>query len=253
MKKLIAIGLLLTTVPAYADLPVIDFASLAEWAQSLQKQAQQVQLATSELTQAEATVRGIQDVPRGLIDQVQGLTQIAERNPLQGISGNLSGIFNGPGTGQCANSSNVLTMNQFHTATGGDFMGSWINGGTSITSGLQACTQMVLQATQSKLNDLPALNDQLQACPDVACATAVSGRIQQEVATINAQTMQLQAMLAMGELQKQQADFQVLQKQRADAEAVIAATGGQGNTLPTGGPMTANTTAPMFSAGLGGQ
>jgi hypothetical protein len=86
----------------------------------------------------------------------------------------------------------------------------------------------------------------------MACATAVNGRIQEEVANINAQTLQLIAMQSAGELQKYQAEQQMLQKQRADAEAVIAATGG-GNPGPlVGGPTTPNAgpnNVPLFNAG----
>ena len=240
------------TPSACADVPVIDIAALTQWAQELQQQAQQLHTAMNQLTQLETTVRDIEDIPRDLMGQVQGLMQVAVQNPLQGITGNLAGLFNGSGTGQCAGAANLLAMNQFHIAQGGDFLGSWINGGASVTAGLQACTNMVLQSTQTRLNDLPQLVSQLQSCNDMACATAVNGRIQEEVANINAQTLQLIAMQSAGELQKYQAEQQMLQKQRADAEAVIAATGG-GNPGPlVGGPTTPNAgpnNVPLFNAG----
>jgi len=178
------------TPSACADVPVIDIAALTQWAQELQQQAQQLHTAMNQLTQLETTVRDIEDIPRDLMGQVQGLMQVAVQNPLQGITGNLAGLFNGSGTGQCAGAANLLAMNQFHIAQGGDFLGSWINGGASVTAGLQACTNMVLQSTQTRLNDLPQLVSQLQSCNDMACATAVNGRIQEEVANINAQTLQ---------------------------------------------------------------
>jgi hypothetical protein len=243
----------LATPPVQADVPVIDFAALAQWGKELQEQADILRTAMNQLTQLETTVRDIEDIPRDLMGQVQGLMQIAVQNPLQGITGNLDNLFNGAGTGQCAGSANLLMMNQFHTAGGGDFLGSWINGGAAITAGLQACTNMVLQSTQDRLNNLPQLVSQLQACNDMACATAVNGRIQEEVANINAQTMQLMAMQSAGQLQRYTAEQQILQKQRADAEAVIAATGGAGAAggppvVPAAGPAT---TAPVFTANAG--
>ena len=57
------------------------------------------------------------------MSQVTGLISQATQNPLTGITGNLGGLFNGSGTGQCANSANLLRMNQFATANGGDFAG----------------------------------------------------------------------------------------------------------------------------------
>ena len=141
--------------------------SSCQWAKELQQQAQQLQAAVNTLNQVEQQVRDIEDIPQGLMSQVTGLISQATQNPLTGITGNLSGLFNGSGTGSCANSANLLRLNQFATATGGDFTGSWINGAASITSGLQACNQMVLQSTQTSLSDLPQLGGAtpgLQGC-----------------------------------------------------------------------------------------
>jgi hypothetical protein len=240
------------TPPARADVPVIDISALTRWAQELEKQAQILQTAMNQLTQLQTTVRDIEDIPRDLMGQVQGLMQIAVQNPLQGITGNLAGLFNGSGTGQCAGSANLLRMNQYQVATGRDFTGAWINGGAAITAGLQACTNMVLQSTQTRLDNLPQLVSQLQACNDMACATAVNGRIQEEVANINAQTLQLMAMQSAGQLQEYTAQQQLLQKMRADAQAVANGTGG--GTPGVGGPTSPNfqtptTNPPVFVAG----
>lgn len=237
--------------PVRADLPVIDPSELLQWAKSLEQQAQQLTAAVNTLNQVEQQVRDIEDIPQGLMSQVTSLISQATQNPLTGITGNLGGLFNGSGTGQCANSANLLRMNQFSTATGGDFTGSWINGAASITSGLQACNQMVLQSTQTSLNDLPQLGEQLQACKDVTCATAVSGRIQVETANLNAQSLQLTAMANAGQLQQYTAQMQFQQKMRTDSEAVANGTAGQGggvNNLANANPVLPATDAPVFAA-----
>ena len=138
------------------------------------------------------------------------------------------------------------------TATGRDFAGSWINGAASITAGLQSCNQMVLQSTQTSLSDLPQLGQQLQACKDIACATAVSGRIQEETANLNAQSLQLTAMANAGQLQQYTAQLQMQQKMRADSEAVANGTSGTASGTPPAtvpDTLTANTQAPVFDAG----
>ena len=146
----------------------------------------------------------------------------------------------------------MLSMTQGWTANSGDFAGSLMNGGATQLAGLMACTQQMMQATQQRLAQMPQLLNELQACSDVSCTTAVSGRIQLETATIN--TQQQQGIL-MGLAQQQQRwamdDF-VLQKQRADLEAML-------NALPSGtigggfGPGTRArggvvASAPVFSA-----
>jgi hypothetical protein len=117
-------------------------------------------------------------------------------------------------------------------------------------AGLLACTQQMMQATQQRLTQMPQLLNELQACADVSCTTAVSGRIQLETATIN--TQQQQGIL-MGLAQQQQrwtADDLVLQKQRADLEALLnampAGIGGGFGAAPIGNSVGAS--APVFSA-----
>lgn len=253
MKRILLATTLAASVfgtPAYADLPVIDLSSLAQWGKELEQQAQQLMAAVNTLNQVEQQVRDIEDIPQGLMSQVTSLISQATQNPLSGITGNLGGLFNGSGTGQCANSASMLRMNQFSTATGGDFTGSWINGAASITAGLQSCNQMVLQSTQTSLNDLPQLGQQLQACKDVACATAVSGRIQEESANLNAQSLQLTAMVNAGQLQQYTSQMQFQQKMRADSEAVANGTAGQGGAgiNNNANPVLPATDAPVFAA-----
>ena len=234
-------------VPVKADVPVIDVSALARWAQSLEQQAQQ-------LTTMINTLHDIEDIPQNLIGQVTGLLNVAIQNPLQEITGNLAGLMNGSGVGSCTGAANFLTMNHFQTATGGDFLGSWLNGGASITAGLQGCTQQMMQATQDRLNQMPQLLSEVQACHDQACATAIGDRIQLETTTINAQQQQAQLVMMQGQLQRWTAQDQILQKQRGDYQQIINGTSGVG----TGGGATptslvATPAAPVFSAnGFGG-
>jgi Type IV secretion system proteins len=232
--------------PTKADVPVIDVSALARWATQLQQGAQQ-------LTTVIQTMRDIEDIPQSLISQVTGLLNVAIQNPLQEITGNLAGLMNGSGVGTCTGAANFLTMNRLQTATGGDFLGSWLNGGASITAGLQGCTQQMMQATQDRLNQMPQLLSEVQACHDQACATALGDRIQLETATINAQQQQAQLVMMQGQLQRWTAQDQILQKQRGDYEPVISGT----STVAPGGasltPSIATPEAPVFSAnGFGG-
>jgi len=237
---------LAVAAPAKADVPVIDVSALARWATQLQQGAQQLMTVTQ-------TMRDIEDIPQSLMSQVTGLLNVAIQNPLQEITGNLAGLMNGSGVGTCTGAANFLTMNRFQTATGGDFLGSWLNGGASITAGLQGCTQQMMQATQDRLNQMPQLLSEVQACHDEACATALGDRIQLETATINAQHQQAQLVMMQGQLQRWTAQDQILQKQRGDYQQIITGTSTGAPGVPPPTSSIATPAAPVFSAnGFGG-
>ena len=186
-----------------------------------------MQYLQQQVQQAIQTVQALTNIPQNLAGQVVGLLQSTIQNPLQGISLNLQTLMTGSGPGVCMGAGGMLSATQAWTANGGDFLGSLLNGGASRLAGLMACTNQMMQATEQRLTQMPQLLSELQNCSDVTCATTLSGRIQLETATINAQ--QQQAIL-MGLTQQQQrwaADDLVLQKMRADLEAVY-------NALPSG-------------------
>jgi hypothetical protein len=241
---------LFLAVPSKAALPVIDFAQLGEWARQLQYALQQVQYLQQQVQQAIQTVQALTNIPQNLAGQVVGLLQSTIQNPLQGISLNLQTLMTGSGPGVCMGAGGMLSATQAWTANGGDFLGSLLNGGASRLAGLMACTNQMMQATEQRLTQMPQLLSELQNCSDVTCATTLSGRIQLETATINAQ--QQQAIL-MGLTQQQQrwaADDLVLQKMRADLEAVYNSLPSGAGFGPGGGGFgTGNiASAPVFSA-----
>jgi hypothetical protein len=214
----VAAGLLLVQ-PARADLPVIDAAQLLKWVQQAAQMANQ-------LTQLEATVRSLTNVPQDLVTQVQGLLQQAVQNPLGAITQNLQVLLTGHGTGTCTGSQNYLTANQYSAAAGGDFTAQMLNQSANRTAGLQACTQQMMAGTQAALAQLPGLLTQLQAATTVTQAAAIAGRIQQAVATIAAQQQQATLMGQTMMIQRAIQEDQQLQKMRADAQERINNTSG---------------------------
>jgi len=231
--------------PARADLPVVDFSALGQWAKELQSDAQMITNQLQQISQLTQTVHDIEDIPQNLIGQVAGLLQVGVQNPLQNITGNLSTLMNGSGVGTCSGASNLLTINQYARASGSDFAGAWLNGGASITAGLQACTRQMMQATQDRLNEMPGLLDEVQSCHDQACATALTARIQLETATINTQQQQAQLVMMQGQLQRWTAEDQIMQKQRQDYQAII---NGSGGNVGAPVPPAASSAVPTFNA-----
>lgn len=252
-RSLLAAGSLavLWAGQARADMPVIDFANLTQ-------AVHEVEQATMMVSQLRSQLSALTNIPANLIGQVEGLINISVANPLQNIMGNLQGLMNGSGTGVCTGAEGLRAMNQLYTALplpgagNMDFAGAQINGMAARSAGLLGCTNQMMQATQTRLNELPNLLSELQACGDVTCATAVSGRIQLETATIQAQQQEMTIMAAQGQMQRWMMEDQQQQKMRADAMAVLQQTGGGGGAS---GFSIASTTeaAPTFSNnGMGG-
>jgi len=228
----------LVAVPVRADLPVVDAASLLKWVQ----QAQQMQ---QTITQLEAQLRALTDVPNNLTQMVSGLLQSAVQNPLGQIQQNLQVLMTGQGTGNCGNSQQYLTQNQYSAGTGTDFTAQWLNQSANRNAGLQACTQQMITATQTRLNQMPQLLTELQGATDLTQVASISGRIQYETATINAQQQQAMLVAQTAAMQSMMAQDQILQKQRADAAEVYK------NTSPgaTPGAIPAVTPAPALFTG----
>lgn len=243
------LALCLTLGHSRADLPVIDGSAIVRWIQQAQQMEQQLQ-------QAQQTVHALENVPRGMIGQFQGLFSSLQ-NPLGNINLNLNTLLTGAGSGSCGGASNLLNMTQMFTAAptlgGGansiDFAGAQLNGQAAQLAGLTACTRVMMDNTQQRMNQLPPLIDQLKGCGDVACTTAVQGQIQAMQADA---TMQIQQALLVGQnaqLGEMIRRAQQEQKMRADEKRIIDATGGAGAIGGSGpniaGPTTA---APTFNA-----
>jgi len=244
-----AFALEVAVMPApKAAMPVIDIDSLAQMWKQVQQMQQMLQFTQQQL-------QTLRNVPQQLMGQAQGLLSLGVSNPLQDIMGNLQSLMNGTGTGHCTGSSQLLDVNQYAEATpldtGGqmDFAGATMNGTAARDAGLMACTNQMMEATQQRLQQMPELLSMLQSCTDITCEQGISGRIQYEQAMIQAQTQQAILMGQNAQQQRWNAQDQILQKRRADAQQLIELSGGTGAFSGGGssGLMSSRTTtAPMF-------
>lgn len=240
-RRIIAVALAIASasVPqAMAQIPVTDLGAIGQL-------FQQVQQGVQMLTSLQSQVRALTNVPQEMIQQAAGLLNIGIQNPLKDILGNLTTLQNGVGVGTCTGGQDLLGVNQYSSATalpipgtdgstGMDFSGAQINGNAARGAGLMACTRQMMQATQTRLQQMPELLTELQGCHDVSCTTAVGGRIQLETATIQAQQQQASLMALTAQQQRWTADDQVIQKMRQDSQALVDGTGGA-NALGGGG------------------
>ncbi len=243
------------TLPAHAALPVIDELADAEWVQQIKDNAEQLvhwahqaEQMDMEIQHAFNTVHALTNVPSNMVHQLTGLISQAIQNPLGDIQFNLHSLMFGGGGGRCSGSAQMLASSQFFHASGRDPMATWMNGGADRLAGLMSCTDVMMRSTQDRLNQLPGLLDQLKDCTDVSCTTLMSGRIQAEVANINAQQQQAQLVGQQAEYYKQVEERQMMQRLRKDAEEDMQGRGGDGSD----GAAVATADAPVFSSMTGG-
>jgi len=228
-----ALALALPQPKANAAMPVIDIDNIV---QSV-KQLQEMIAVKNQVTQQLQT---LQNVPRSLIGQFQGLLDLGVSNPLQDITANLESLMHGSGTGRCAGADGMMAMNQYAEAmpmdgaADIDFTGAQINGSAARSAGLLACTQQMMMGTQSRLRQMPELLAGLQSCGDITCLNGMSGRIQYEQAITQAQTQQATLVHMNAQQQRWDMEDRAMQKMRADADQGVNATGGA-NALSTGG------------------
>lgn len=212
MRRLLLIGAISGSLmhATLAALPVVDAAQLFRWVQQAQQMSQQ-------LTQLEYQVRALTNVPQNLLQEAQQLLQNGLRNPLGDLQGSLQAMLSGRGTGNCSGSDTLLQTNMYAAPGGSDFTGALLGASAQRNAGMSACMQQSLGAIQGRLNVMPGLLQQLQACTSVTCTDAVGARIQQENATINAQNMQIQTLYQTSQIQHQTMEDQIAQKQRMDS------------------------------------
>ncbi len=234
-RTLIA-GLLIGTAlssSVRADMLVIDPSEIA-------KTAEEIQQVIALLRTAQQTTAAVTSIPQDLMSQVEGLMNQITSNPLGNLAvPNINTVLRGiQGVGSCAGGSQYQTSNTFYAPTGGDFAAQWIGQRGTMNSGIQACANSMLGATQSSLSQLPGLLNQLQGTQNESEATAVNGRILGQLAIIMSQLQQLMAMQHMTGNQRDTMDLQIMQKMRADEEerirntSGISAVTGITNTLP---------------------
>jgi hypothetical protein len=247
MKRIgIAAALSLAFAPgAHAVVPVEDIPALGQLVQTLAVAKQQADGIFG-------TLRAIKNIPQDLMQQASGLLSLGVQNPLSDLEGTLHSILNGgPLTGSCASAAgDYLTSNRYGLATGNDISAAWVNVNSAQLGGVVSCLQTEMKATQTRLNEMPQLLDEMQSCQDISCTTAVGGRIQLETATIAAQTNQTIMMGQAAQFQRWTTEDQVIQKMRRDSEETAAGTAG-GGSLQSGSVLTATPEAQPFTASGG--
>lgn len=225
-----------TPRPAHALFGVGDICAncATEWSQiaSWAKQAADMARDYSQFVQANSSLTGIVGSLSGAAGvDTSGLTSVrsvlSDVGQIQGaISGTMSmvnGGFNG-GLSLSGAANAILNQNTVYRPTGGDFMAQWINARAQGQAAQQAYMQEFVRSGQARLQALQDLKSRQMTATTTDERMAIQneiGRTQEELST---QAMQAQQIAALSEMQGKVSQQQLLEKQRADSEALQKST-----------------------------
>lgn len=209
---------------AYADLPVVDPAAIAqtasESAKALAQAAQQLEALQQQYEKLQETYTALAHIPN--IDNLTpGLNTQAILNPLSSVD-QVPNVANGTNLGSFTGvGQQYLSQNRYYATPGDDQNAQEMNRQATATAGVQAMAYANLQATQERIDQIPALREEIGSANNQEDVTAVVARIaadQDAVQTLQAQAQQLQLLqTAQQEVTQQRKD----QKQRQDADSLF--------------------------------
>ena len=167
-------------VPARADMPVIDTASIAaraaEAGKSLAQLVQQYQVMRSQYDQLVSTYNVLSH-PNQVLGIATGMAQQQLRSP-GSVGSSIPGLSYGSSLSSAA--SNFLTRNRYSTTQATDFNAQEMIRREQSTANIQAEAQEGLNRSDERINYLNQLQQSIQEQPDVTAVAAVEARIQSE-------------------------------------------------------------------------
>jgi hypothetical protein len=208
-----------------------EWTQIASWA----KEAADMAREYSQFVQANSSLTGIVGSLSGAAGvDTSGLTSIRSVLSDAGqIQGAISGTMNmgrgisagGVGGFSLSGAANaILNQNTVYRPAGGDFMAQWINARAQGQAAQQAYMQEFVRSGQSRLQALQDLKAKQMAATTTDERMAIQneiGRTQEELST---QAMQAQQIAALSDMQDRVSQQQIIEKQRADSDALQQAT-----------------------------
>jgi hypothetical protein len=206
------------SLPAQAQLPVIDSAATAQLVQQVQTAAQSLTTLQQQYNRLTQTYEALSH-PSSIAGMMPGLSVPSLQNPLGGIS-QIPGISSGTAS-PSALMQQFLGQNRYYQPTGTDAQAQEMQRQAQATAGIQALAYQNLQATQSRLEQLPELQSQLDTAQNVEDVAAVNNRIQVEQQFVATQQSQAQQLQLLQQAQIQVNDQRLQQRQRQDADSLF--------------------------------
>lgn len=207
----------LWSVTAHAQYTVIDPQAIAKEAAEATQQLNQLE---RQYTQLQQTYTALAHIPN--VDNLTpGLNSQAIMNPLSSVD-QIPNVANGTNLGSFAGvAQRYLSQNRYYATPGNDLTAQEMNREATGTAGVQAMAYANLQSTQERIDQIPALREEIGSANNQEDVTAAAARIaadQDDVQTLQAQAQQLQLLqTAQEQVTQQRKD----QKQRQDADSLF--------------------------------
>jgi hypothetical protein len=227
----VVIGCLKLAPNAEAQVAVIDSANLAQNIQTAAQAIVAVEQLKAQLTELENTYTMFTN-PTNIMNMGTGMENQAIENPMP-LANTVTGLVGGTSSGSSA-ATTFYTQDHVYTPTDGSPQSTMLNNNAQSIANIEGIAQTNLSAIQTRLQELPNLESDIQAATSINQVTAINGRIQAESQFVQGQQAQaanLQVLAteqAQSEQQQQQEKFDEDQTNlTTELQSAAAANGGQ--------------------------
>ena len=231
MRRRLLIGmcvLLMPLVPARADVPVIDGASIAQLVKQVQQAAQQIQLLQQQVQQVMSIYNAVSHVT-DLGSAVSALGLLGIQNPLPVNPYAVQSLLNGTGSveGMAGSIGSLFNSNwetsHVYTPTGSSYEASLMERGATSIAGIQGLSGQLYQSMAQRLPLLQELQDRLNGAKDPKDVMDLQARLAAEQSYIQAQGVQAQTLAMMQVASYQERQQERDEQRQKDIDAVLAA------------------------------
>lgn len=204
-------------LPARAQIPVTDAGAIAQMVQQVQTAANTLTTLQQSYNRLTQTYEALAH-PTGVSSLFPGLSLPSVQNPLGNVA-QVPGVVSGTNLGSFSGTAQqFLQQNQVYAPQGSDPAALAMNQQAQATAGIQAMAYQNLQATQARMQQLPAIQQQLDGAQTVQDVAAVNNRLQVEQQFVATQQAQAQNLSLLQQAQQQAAQQQDQQRARQAAD-----------------------------------
>lgn len=236
MRNVLAVmailGAALVVAPsAHAQIPVIDGANLAQNVQTAAQAIIEVEQLKNQLLQLQQTYEMFTN-PTNIMGMATSLENSTLENPMpaaNALTGLLGGQTTPTGTG-----ASYYTQNHIYTPPGGSPYNNQLTANAQGIANVEGIASSNLAAIQSRLQDLPNLESDLNAASSITQVAAINGRIATESQFVQAQQAQAANLQVLANEQEASQQQQQQEQFQEDANSFVtimrqaaASNGGQ--------------------------
>ena len=231
MKKSLTImavlGAALAMIPnAHAQIPVIDGANLTQNLRTAAQAIIEVEQLKNQLLQLQQTYAMFTN-PTNILGMATNLENSTLENPMPAVNA-LAGLMGGQTT-PTGTSASYYTQNHIYTPPGASPYNSQLTANAQGIANIEGIASSNLAAVQSRLQELPNLESDLNAASSITQVDAINGRIAAESQFVQAQQAQaanLQVLANEQQASQMQQGQEIYEHEQSQATSQLASVDG---------------------------